>query len=224
MSNSPENNGKLEAKPAPASAAPATPTTGTRPGMVAAPADVVPGTNAAPTVPKPAAAAKPATPTSAAPKPAPAPAAPPPPPPPVPAELANLGVPFLGADYSLKGYHADATVSPDQVIAAAKALDKAGFSLDTITGVDWMAQGQMEVVYDYFHPDKMLRAVVRTRVPRNNPELPTISAVFPGANWHERETHDFFGIRFAGHPDLSPFLLPEDATYHPLRKDFTSCS
>jgi NADH-quinone oxidoreductase subunit C len=62
----------------------------------------------------------------------------------------------------------------------------------------------------------------RTRVPREDPEVPTISSVFPGANWHERETHDFFGIRFAGHANLTPFLLPEDATYHPLRKDFTA--
>jgi NADH-quinone oxidoreductase subunit C len=108
------------------------------------------------------------------------------------------------------------------VVSAATELDREGFSIDTITGVDWMAQAQMEVVYDYFHPLKNLRVVVRTRVPRENAELPTISGVFPGANWHERETHDFFGIRFAGHPDLSPFLLPEDATYHPLRKDFTA--
>jgi NADH-quinone oxidoreductase subunit C len=50
--------------------------------------------------------------------------------------------------------------------------------------------------------------------------VPSISEVFPGANWHERETHEFFGIRFLGHPNLSPLLLPEDATYHPLRKDF----
>jgi NADH-quinone oxidoreductase subunit C len=108
------------------------------------------------------------------------------------------------------------------VVAAAELLGKDGFSLDTITGVDWMASGQMEVVYDYFHPHRSLRAVVRTRIPRDNPEIATISNVFPGANWHERETHDFFGIRFLGHPDLSPFLLPEDATYHPLRKDFTA--
>ncbi len=80
----------------------------------------------------------------------------------------------------------------------------------------------MEVVYDYFHPLANCRVVVRTRIPRGNPELPTISVVFPGANWHERETHDFFGIRFLGHPDLSPFLLPEDADYHPLRKDFAA--
>jgi NADH-quinone oxidoreductase subunit C len=125
-------------------------------------------------------------------------------------------------DYALKGFHADASVNPEAVVSAATELDHEGFSLDTITGVDWIAQNQMEIVYDYFHPARNLRAVVRTRVPRENPELPTISQVFPGANWHERETHDFFGIRFLGHPDLSPFLLPEDATYHPLRKDFTA--
>jgi NADH-quinone oxidoreductase subunit C len=136
--------------------------------------------------------------------------------------LAHLDVPFQVVDYALKGYHLDATVTPDQVVYAAKELDQIGFAIDTITGVDWLAAGQMEVVYDYFHPTRNLRVVVRTRIPRDNPELPTISKVFPGANWHERETHDFFGIRFQGHPDLTPFLLPEDATYHPLRKDFAS--
>jgi NADH-quinone oxidoreductase subunit C len=176
-------------------------------------------TNSSP-VPAPAATptpppAKPA----AAPAPAVAPVAPPPPPP-VPAELAHVALPFQGTDFTLKGYHADATVTPDQVVSAASRMDQEGFALDSITGVDWMAQNQMELVYDFFHPHKSLRAVVRTRVPRETPELPTISAVFPGANWHERETHDFFGIKFSGHPDLSPFLLPEDADYHPLRKDF----
>jgi NADH-quinone oxidoreductase subunit C len=78
----------------------------------------------------------------------------------------------------------------------------------------------MEVVYDYFHPESPLRVVVRTRIPRAEPELPTIAGVFAGANWHERETHDFFGIRFTGHPNLKPFLLPEDATFHPLLKDY----
>ena len=159
---------------------------------------------------------KPAAPVTAA------PVAPPPAPKPNP--LPDLPIPFQGVDYALKGYHADATVKPDQVVWAAEQLDKEGFSLDTITGVDWMAEGQMEIVYDYFHLSKCLRAVIRTRIARENPEVPTISNVFPGANWHERETHDFFGIRFLGHPDLTPFLLPEDATYHPLRKDFTSCS
>jgi NADH-quinone oxidoreductase subunit C len=126
------------------------------------------------------------------------------------------------ADFAAKGYHLDVAVPPGQVVAAAELLDQDGFGLDTITGVDWMAEGQMEVVYDYFHPTAPWRVVVRSRIPRDHAEIPTISGVFPGANWHERETHDFFGIRFAGHPDLSPFLLPEDADYHPLRKDYAA--
>ncbi len=149
-------------------------------------------------------------------------AEPKPTPPPLPNPLKHLPIPFQTVDYMLKGYHLDATVAPDQIVWAAQQLDREGFSLDTITGVDWMAQTQMEVVYDYFHPLRPLRAVIRCRIPRDNAELPTISSVFPGANWHEREAHDFFGIRFLGHPNLLPFLLPEDATYHPLRKDFTA--
>jgi len=125
-------------------------------------------------------------------------------------------------DYAVKGFHLDVTVPPSQVVQAAQLLDQHGFSLDTITGVDWMAQEQMEVVYDYFHPQANFRVAVRARIPRANPEIPTIYQVFPGANWHERETHEFFGIRFLGHPNLTPLLLPEDADYHPLRKDFVA--
>jgi NADH-quinone oxidoreductase subunit C len=131
-------------------------------------------------------------------------------------------VQFRAVEFSGRGYHYEAAIAPGQVICAAAWLDQKGFALDAITGVDWLAENEMEVVYDYFHPTRPLRAVVRTRVPRSNPELPTIAAIFPGANWHERETHDFFGIKFLGHPDLTPLLLPEDATYHPLRKDFAA--
>lgn len=122
-------------------------------------------------------------------------------------------------DARLRGYHFEVTVAPEQVVAAAQIADQLGFSLDAITGVDWPATAQMEVAYDFFHPASPLHVVVRTRVPRDKPELPTIQHVFPGANWHERETHDFFGIKFLGHPDLSPLLLPEEADFHPLRKD-----
>ena len=126
----------------------------------------------------------------------------------------------LLTDYAAKGYHLDLTVSPGQLLPAVKMLDGNGFGLDAITGVDWIAQQAMEVVYDFFHPAGGLRVVIRTQVPRDNPSVPTVSAIFPGANWHERETHDFFGIVFEGHPNLVPILLPEDATFHPLRKDF----
>jgi len=135
-------------------------------------------------------------------------------------EPAPPPVPCQVVDAKLKGYHLDASVAPHEVVRTAEFLSAQGFGIDTITGVDWIAEEQMEVVYDFFHPSSPARVVVRTRVPRAQPELPTICKVFPGANWHERETHDFYGIRFLGHPDLSPLLLPEDADYHPLRKDF----
>ncbi len=146
---------------------------------------------------------------------------PPLPAPPEPAAGAPAG-PVQLVDAGKRGWHLDAAISPSQVVLAAEILNQAGFSLDAVTGVDWLAQSEMEVVYDYFHTGAPLRVAVRVRVPRQDPGLPTISTVFPGANWHERETHDFFGIRFAGHPDLTPFLLPEDANYHPLRKDFSA--
>ena len=128
--------------------------------------------------------------------------------------------PVQAVESKSKGYHLDVQVPPQSVVAAAALLDQSGFAMDTITGVDWMTAGEMEVVYDFFHLSAPLHVVVRTRVPRDHPELPTISKVFPGANWHERETHEFFGIRFTGHPNLTPLLLPEDADFHPLRKDY----
>ncbi len=137
-----------------------------------------------------------------------------------PAAPANPLPPVQVVDFAVRGVNLDVTVAPGQVVAAAELLNRHGFSIDTITGVDWLAEGQMEIVYDYLHFAVSLRVAVRARVPRDHPEIPTISLVFPGANWHERETHDFFGIRFVGHPNLTPFLLPEDATFHPRRKDY----
>jgi NADH-quinone oxidoreductase subunit C len=64
------------------------------------------------------------------------------------------------------------------------------------------------------------RVMVRVLVPRSKPVVPTISGVFPAADWHERETYDFYGIHFQDHPNLTRILLPEDADFHPLLKDY----
>ena len=61
---------------------------------------------------------------------------------------------------------------------------------------------------------------MKTDVPDATPEVPSWVSVFAGANWHERETHEMFGISFAGHPDLRNMYLPTDFEGHPLRKDF----
>ena len=124
-------------------------------------------------------------------------------------------------DYKTHGYHLDAQVATDQLLAAATLVDKAGFFIESITGVDWIKEKQMEVIYDFSRYDfDTCRVVIRTRVPREQPVVPTITTIYAGANWHERETHDFFGIKFEGHPHLVPLLLPEDADFHPLLKDF----
>ena len=133
-----------------------------------------------------------------------------PPPPPGPRET----------DYKAKGYHLDVALPAEKVVAAVDILNRENFFLETITGVDWIDENQLEVVYDFNHFDELCRVVVRTRLDRTSPEVPTISHIYQGANWHERETHDFFGIVFTGHPYLEPLLLPEDADFHPLLKDF----
>uniref|UniRef100_UPI0004CA3C1E NADH-quinone oxidoreductase subunit C n=1 Tax=Streptomyces griseus TaxID=1911 RepID=UPI0004CA3C1E len=64
------------------------------------------------------------------------------------------------------------------------------------------------------------RLLLRTTVPHGSPSLPTALPVYAGAAWHERETHEMFGVVFEGHPNLTPLLLPENFEGHPLRKDF----
>ncbi|MBU0679818.1 MAG: NADH-quinone oxidoreductase subunit C [Proteobacteria bacterium] len=131
---------------------------------------------------------------------------------------------LLEVVYAVKGVHVDVQVAVDQVVRAAQIIDGAGMTLEAITGVDWITDKELEVVYDYsFTGGECFRVVVRTRIPRDQPNIPTISKVFPGANWHERETFDFFGINFEGHPQLEYLLLPEDCDFHPLLKDFKGC-
>lgn len=129
----------------------------------------------------------------------------------------------LERDYDNCGYHLDVQLDPTQLLEAVQILDDTDFFLESITGVDWIKEDQLEVVYDFSRYDfDLCRVVIRTRTPRNQPAIPTITTIFAGANWHERETHDFFGIKFEGHPHLIPLLLPEDADFHPLLKDFKS--
>jgi len=95
-------------------------------------------------------------------------------------------------DYSVHGYHLDAQVSPDQLLEAVAILDDLEFFIESITGVDWIKEDQLEVVYDFSRYDfDTCRVVIRTRVDRTAPVVPTITGLYAGANWHERETHDF---------------------------------
>lgn len=90
---------------------------------------------------------------------------------------------------------------------------------DWLTGVDELAEGFGVVahVYSLEHGHHLL---IRTRVRREDPRLPTATGVYRGAAWHERETCEMFGVAFDGHPGPAPLLLPDGFQGHPLRKEF----
>jgi NADH-quinone oxidoreductase subunit C len=90
---------------------------------------------------------------------------------------------------------------------------------DWLSAVDELDAG-FDVVLSVYSATRRHRALLRTRVPRDSPRLDSLTGVFAGADWHERETYEMFGIDFAGHPGLVPLLLPPGFEGHPLRKDF----
>lgn len=82
-----------------------------------------------------------------------------------------------------------------------------------------VAPERFEVVVNLLDPTTRTRARVRVQVPESDPVLPTLCAVHPGVEAPEREAYDLFGVVFAGHPDPTRILLPEDWVGHPLRRD-----
>ncbi len=91
--------------------------------------------------------------------------------------------------------------------------------LDFTAGVDYQDQG-FEVVTHLFSIRHHHNVRLKVRVSREDPRCPTLSDIYPGANWHERETAEMFGIEFEGHPQPVKLLLPEPFEGNPLRKDF----
>ena len=94
-------------------------------------------------------------------------------------------------------------------------------TLIDICGVDWPGDAErFEVVYHLLAPETLARVRVKARVPADAPEASSVCAIWPAANWMEREVFDLYGIRFAGHPDLRRLLLYDEFEGHPLRKDY----
>jgi len=95
--------------------------------------------------------------------------------------------------------------------------------LSSVTGVDRLRLPEptprFEVVYHLASLTTKRRVRLKVRVEAEE-AVPTVSGVWPTANWHEREVFDMFGVAFAGHPDLRRILMPEEWEGHPLRKDY----
>ena len=113
-------------------------------------------------------------------------------------------------------------VAAEHWLPTLRAAHEAGLTFfDWLSAVDELDEGFSVVVHVAdLSRRPLLHLLVRTRVPREAARLPSATAVYRGAAWHERETHEMFGVEFDGHPALDPLLLPEGFEGHPLRKEF----
>ncbi|MBI2519077.1 MAG: NADH-quinone oxidoreductase subunit C [Bdellovibrio sp.] len=119
------------------------------------------------------------------------------------------------------------TVASEEVKAVCQALKQGEHqftTLQAITGVDYPADGQIEMTYVLASMSKNSELLLKTRVARGDgvklSKLPSVVSVWSAANFQERECYDMFGVVFYGHPDLRRILCPDDWVGYPLRKDY----
>jgi NADH-quinone oxidoreductase subunit C len=199
----------------------------------AAPAAPKPATAGAAPAAKAAAAAGSATAPKAAAHPpvAAPPSGPPDPPPPAgmepPAFIASLQAAIPGSVSQISYFVGDWTiiVPVAQVAAVARHLrdapDAAFDFCSDVTATDWppRTEARFDVVYCLYSTRLRHRVRVKVKVGENQP-IPSATAVWPAANWLEREVWDLFGVNFTGHPDRRRILMPEDWQGFPQRKDY----
>ena len=138
------------------------------------------------------------------------------------AVLAGLAARFPEASFGESLGDPVVRVARESLVPLAAAAREAG--LDTfidLCAVDYLSrpEGRFEVVIHLLAMEARLRLRIVVAVPGDDPRLPSLTGVFPGANFYEREAYDLFGISFDGHPDLTRILLPDEWEGHPLRKD-----
>lgn len=113
-------------------------------------------------------------------------------------------------------------IAADQILSAANAVRKAGYNFfEDMTAVDWYpATPRFQLSYHILSHELKERIRLRVMVDAETPVVDSLTSIWPGANYYEREVFDLFGVRFEGHPNLRRILLPDEWTGHPLRKDY----
>jgi NADH-quinone oxidoreductase subunit C len=114
------------------------------------------------------------------------------------------------------------TVASDQLLGAAAALQAAGYNFfEDMTAVDWFpASPRFQLSYHLLSHSLKERIRLCAKVDGIDPSVESITSLWAGANFYEREVFDLFGIRFEGHPNLRRILMPDEWDGHPLRKDY----
>jgi NADH-quinone oxidoreductase subunit C len=142
--------------------------------------------------------------------------------------LERLRRKFAAAILGTSSEHGNETA----VVERERLLDVAAFLRDDpelqldlpicCTAVDWLSRREprFDVVYHLYSTRRHHRVVLKVPVAESDPTCPSLTAIWRGMNWWERETWDLYGVRFTGHPDLKRVLLYEEFVGHPLRKDY----
>jgi NADH-quinone oxidoreductase subunit C len=114
------------------------------------------------------------------------------------------------------------TIAAGEIRAAAAAMQAAGYNFfEDMTAVDWFPSSpRFQLSYHLLSHVFKEHIRLRALVDEATPSIESITAVWPSANYYEREVFDLFGIRFEGHPNLRRILLPDEWEGHPLRKDY----
>jgi NADH-quinone oxidoreductase subunit C len=131
-------------------------------------------------------------------------------------------------DVALSHGHVDVTCEaaalPDIALSLRDAPDLRCRFFTFLSAVDRSDYGEdgagLEVLVHLYSPDHVVHVNIHVPVGADDPKCPSLSGIFKGALWHERETHEMFGIDFEGHPELVGLYLPEDFEGHPLLKSF----
>lgn len=131
----------------------------------------------------------------------------------------------FGGGVQLTGEGAAAVLSApsERLLDIMRNCRDGGFGADYLADVTAVDRGEagFEVIYQLFSIKRQVKGTVKTQTSRSNPQVPSITSVWPGTDWMEREVYDLMGVEFSGHPCLKRILLNDEFVGHPLRKDFT---
>lgn len=114
-------------------------------------------------------------------------------------------------------------IGPGKIASVCLELrDNQGFErICGISAIDrYPLEPRFEVVYFVHSVSRNIRLKLKVALPGTDPAVESVTSVWEGANWYEREAFDLFGIRFEGHPNLKRIMMPDDWEGHPLRRDF----
>lgn len=125
---------------------------------------------------------------------------------------------ITGVKKAADGY--ELQIEPSAIVPVCAFLKGFGFERISITAVDWWPEApRFQVVYLLHSVSKNLRVRLFARLAEND-EIDSVTPVWRGANWYEREVFDLFGVKFRNHPNLERIMMPLDWEGHPLRKDY----